>query len=423
MNSTPTLAAYAARHRLRHRAASFGLPKATQLMRHGFMQEVPSLAGGELPEGAGDGWLALVSYVYEGRNELERSPFTIALVGAPASTEYAIRVLCHDRGLDERDRSNPDADRQVVKLDDKAVRLESDLFLERYAVSTDHDQDQVSVWQLFSPGLILWLTEKAPTRFSFELQDGALCCFVPGHVTDEDELDALCAAAARILARVVAIRGPGDRDGVPGDGTRWSAMEGDLAEHPFASPPASVKAAAKHFRSGLRLGDRAWGLGAEAFFREHAALVGFEPIAGAAYRAAHLDTFLPGIFARAAQGRLSGGEEAFLVLTDSDDYDDMGWTNLIVMASPLAARALAQSVPRGDTSQRGSMQVGADGRSLILSTLDGGRQGRTAEEFGAFFAAATELAARLRPADRNRSRRECEQAGEEEVRDPPAPTR
>jgi hypothetical protein len=41
------------------------------------------------------------------------------------------------------------------------------------------------------------------------------------------------------------------------------------------------------------------------------------------------------------------------------------------------------------------MQVGADGRSLILSTLDGGRRERTAEEFGAFLAAATELTSRL----------------------------
>ena len=36
----------------------------------------------------------------------------------------------------------------------------------------------------------------------------------------------------------------------------------------------------------------------------------------------------------------------------------MGWTNLVVdAASPLAAMALAQSVPRGDTSERGTMQA------------------------------------------------------------------
>jgi len=394
---TPTLAAYAAAHGLRHRAASFGLPRATQLMRHGFMQEVPSLASGELPQGAGEGWLALVNYAYEGRSDIERSPFTLVLVGALASTDYAIRVLCHDRGLGERERSNPDAERQVVKLDDKEVRLESDRFLERYAVSTDGDQDQVAVWQLFSPSLIQWLTTDAPPRFSFELQDGALACFVPGYTEDEGELDALCAAAARVFARVAAIDGPGHDGAAPADGTRRSQVEHELAEHPFAGPPESVKSAAKEFRHGLRLGDRAWALGAEAFFRAQAALVGFEPIAGDAYRAAHLDTFLPGLFARAAQGRLAGGEEAFLVLTDSEDYDDMGWTNLVVAASPLAALALARSVSRGDTAKRGAMQVGADGRSLILSTLDGGARERTAEEFGAFFATATELTSRLSP--------------------------
>ena len=390
--TAPTLAAYAAEHGLLHRAASFGLPKATQLMRHGFMQEVPSLATGELPEGAGPGWLAQVAYVYEGRGDLERSRFTLALVGAEGSSDYAVRVLCHDRRLAERERSNPDADRQVVALDDRDVHLESGRFLERYAVSTDHDQDQLAVWQLFSPGLIDWLTEEAPERFSFELQDGALACFVPGFIAAEEELDALCSAAARVFARVAAIDGPGGGT-VPGDGTREALVERELAGHPFASPPTSVKAAARKFRRGPLLGDRAWALGAEAFFREQAASVGFGPVTIAAYRAGHIDTFLPGVLARAARGRLRSGEEAFLVLTDSEDYDDMGWTNLVVEArSPLAAYALAGSVPRGDTSERGVMQAGTDGRSLILTTLDGGKRGRTAEEFTRFFEAAYRLA-------------------------------
>jgi hypothetical protein len=361
-------------------------------MRHGFMQEVPSLAAGELPQGAGQGWLAQVNYAYEGRSDIERSPFTLVLVGAIESNDYAIRVLCHDGRLDKRDRANPDSGREVVKLDDKEVRLESDAFLQRYAVSTDGDQEQLAVWQLFSPGIIQWLTAEAPERFSFELQDGALACFVPGYVSDEDELDALCAGAARIFARVVAIDGPGAV--TAGEGTRRGQVERELAEHPFETPPQSIKAAAKAFRHGLVLGDRAWGLGAEAFFRGQAALVGFEPVTTSDYRAGHLDTFLPGVLARAARGRLATGEEAYLVLTDSEDYDDMGWTNLVVATSPLQALALASSVPRGDTAERGSMQVGADGRSLILTTLDGGRRERTAEEFGRFYAAATELVSR-----------------------------
>lgn len=79
----------------------------------------------------------------------------------------------------------------MIKLDDRPVRLESEAFLRRFALSTDHDQDQdqLAVWQLFDPSLIEWLTEQAPPRFSFELQDGALSCFVPDFTADPDRLD------------------------------------------------------------------------------------------------------------------------------------------------------------------------------------------------------------------------------------------
>lgn len=48
---TPTLAEYAAQRGLAHQLSAAALPKATQLMRHGFLQEVPSLARGTLPGG------------------------------------------------------------------------------------------------------------------------------------------------------------------------------------------------------------------------------------------------------------------------------------------------------------------------------------------------------------------------------------
>ena len=390
------LAEFAVAHGLRYREVSLALPKATQLMRHGFMQEVKGMASGDLPGGIENGWLANVNYVYEGRSDLERSPFTLVLAEAEHSNEYAVRVLCHDKGLGKRDRSNPDADRQVVELDDRAVKLESDAFLERYSVSTDHDQDQLSVWQLFSPSLIEWLTSEAPAGFSFELQDGALSCFVPGFSSEKAQFDALCAGASRIFERVKKIDGHGAA-GIAKEGSRVDQVERELAAHPFASPPKSTKAAAKAFRSGLKLGDKAWALGAEAFFRSHAAAVGFAPMPASDFRAGHIDTFLPGDLAHAAQGRLASNEaEAFLVLTNSDSYEDMGWTGLVVeLRSPLEGIALAQSIPRGDTAQRGVMQAGSDGRSLILTTLDGGARDRSAEEFEAFFAAAAKIAARL----------------------------
>lgn len=396
-SQTPTLADYAAAHGLSHRTASLALPKATQLMRHGFLQEVRSVARGDLPGGVRDGWLAQLDYAYEGHNDIERSPFTLVLTEAAASAGYAVRVLCHDRGLSKRDQANPDADRQVVKLDDRGVRLESTAFLARYAVSTDADQDQVAAWQLFSPGLIDWLTSEAPAGFSFELQDGALCCFVPGYVADPAALDALCDGAGRVFARVEQIDGDG-RSPTPttaGEGTRGEQIDHELAEHPFATPPKSVKAAAKAFRSGLLLGDRAWALGAEAFFRSHAVALGFTPMDPSAYRATHVATALPGLLQHAAAGRLPGDEaDAFLVLTNSEDFDDMGWTNLVVeLDSPLRGMALAQATPRGDSTKRGSMLVGTDGRSLILSALDGGPRERSGAELEAFFAAARDLVA------------------------------
>jgi hypothetical protein len=396
-STTPTLAAYAATHGLRHREASLALPKATQLMRHGFLQEVRSLASGALPGGLENSWLAQVDYAYEGRSEIERSPFTLVLAEAAQSNRFAVRVLCHDQGLSERDRSNPDSDREVVKLDDQAVRLESDRFLERYALSTDHDQDQLSVWQLFDPSLIQWLTVEAPTGFSFELQDGALSCFVPGFIADEAQLDALCAAAARVFARVAQIDG-GDGDAaLAKPGSREELIDRQLAEHPFGEPPESTKAAAKAFRHGMRLGDEDWALGSEAFFREHAAAVGFRRIPPSEFRASHIDTFFPGDLVHVAQGKLPGGEvEAFLIFANDDSYEDMGWSVLVVdLGSAVQGLALVQGAPRGDASKRGSMQVGSDGRSLILSALDGGARDRSAAEFDAFFAAACKLAAQL----------------------------
>jgi hypothetical protein len=397
-STTPTLEQYAARHGLRHRLASLALPKATQLMRHGFLQEVPSLASGTLPGGLEDSWLAQVDYAYEGRSEIERSRFTLVLTEATASAGFADRVLCHDRGLSKRDRENPDADREVVKLDDRLVELESGRFLERYALSTDHDQDQLTVWQLFDPSLIQWLSEEAPRGFSFEVQDGALSCFVPGFTAEEAALDALCAAAARIFARLAQIESQVAHDAAPG--SREDVVDRELAEHPFASPPKSTKAAAKEFRHGPLLGDHAWALGAEAFFREHATAAGFQRVSVGDYRAANVDTFLPGTVRHAARGLLSGGETpAYLVFTDAEDYEDMGWSALVVgLRSAMSGFAVAQAAPRGDTSERGSIQVGTDGRSLIVTALDGGSRDRKAAEFDAFFAAACGVAAQLEAA-------------------------
>lgn len=378
----PTLESYAAARGLYFRPTSFALPQATQLLRHGFMREVTGLVRGNLPGGLNDAWLAHVAYVYSGMNDLKRSPFTLVLIQAPDSIGFATRVLCHDRDLSRLDMTNPDSEQEIVRLDDRAVKLESEAFLERYALFTDNDQDENSVWRLFAPTLIHWLSTEAPEDFSFELQDGALCCFVPGSLTEPDEVDALCEGAARVLKEVTRI-GEGSGNAAASPDSRQSMVEAELAKHAFSSPPKNVKSAAKEFKSGLLIGDEAWKLGAEAFFREQARAAGFDRIGNSEFRASHIQTFLPGNLVHVAEGRAGTiFENAYLVLTNNDEYDTMGWTILVADGrSPMAVRG---TLPNGVSAERGLVKMSLDGRSLIFTTLDGGVRDRDGKELGAF---------------------------------------
>lgn len=390
----PTLEAYAAAQGLRHSASSFALPKATQLLRHGFMREVPSMVRGDLPGGLKDAWLAQVAYVYEGLNDLMRRHFTLVLIEAPESIGFAVRLLCHDRGLTELDMSNPDSDREIIELDDRAVKLESEDFLRRYALFADNDQDELAVWRLFAPSLIDWLTLDAPRGFSFELQDGALCCFVPGTLSAEGELNELCEASARVLKEVGRIgAGSGSRSPTE-EGSRRNRIEQELASNPFDSPPKDVRAAARRFRQGLLIGDEGWKLGAEAFFRVHARVAGLNPIDVSAFRASHMETFLPGVLAHVAKGAVgASGAEAFLVLTNSEDFEGMGWSVLVAdIRSPSDLLGI-RNAPRGVSAERGLVKASTDGRAVILTTVDGGAVDRNADELTAFLATGASLLA------------------------------
>lgn len=384
----PKLAAYAAERGMSYDQSSMALPRATQLLRHGFMQEIRNLLRGNLPGGLTDAWLAHVDYAYSGRSDIDRRFFTLVLVQAPQSVAFAARVLCHDRDLTELDVSNPDADRQVVALDDSIVRLESEDFSARYALSTDADQDQLRVWQIFDPSLIEWLTTQAPQNFSFELQDGALSCFVPGVVDDAEQLDALCAGAARVFAHVLAL-GSGDAiRAEPVQDGRARTLERELAEHRFDSPPPSVKAAAKAFGRGLLIGDRAWKLGAEAFFREQARAHGLERIEVAEFRAANIEVFLPGVITDAAAGPIAGAA-GYLALTTDKDYDDLGWMAAVVNL-PAGGLGLAMMASPAEAAAAG-LKMTTDGRSLIVWKQDEGARKRTAEAIEGFLAAVGAL--------------------------------
>jgi hypothetical protein len=77
--------------------------------------------------------------------------------------------------------------------------------------------------------------------------------------------------------------------------------------------------------------------------------------------------------------------DCYLVITDNDQYDTMGWTMLV--ADGRSPSAGASGLPIGISSERGQVKLNTDGRSLIFSTLDGGPRDRNAEELGAFLGA------------------------------------
>jgi hypothetical protein len=374
----------------------WSMPEATQLLHHGFMREIPGVAIGDLPGGLRQSWLAYAGFAFTTRSEIEHHYFTVAQVAVEASAGSAVRVLCHDRGLPEFDRSNPDAQRQTVELDDRLMTVESEAFLNRYVLSVDHDQDEVRAWQLFDPALIDWLTDGAPPDFSFELQDGALCGFVPGMLADPGALDAVCLATARVRDRAIALGAePASAARAIGadEPSRAEIIDRELAEHPFDRPPKSVKKAAHAF-GGVLIEDAAWELGAEAFFRSHAAALGLEPIAPGAFRAAHMTLTVPGQVTQAARGPIPGaGVEGWLLWTTDTDpaFPDVGWMILLAEMEPGDLSLAFTQIPAFAAAEKAhDLNTSADAEHLML-WKPGGPLERTAKQLEEFLALAGPL--------------------------------
>jgi hypothetical protein len=363
----PKLEAYAKERGLMY-FDNWSMPEPTQLLQHGFTEEVPNLVMGDLPGGLKDAWLAHFDYKTIG-SKVHDHLFTVVLARAPQSAAIADRVLCHDRNLSEIDTSNPSSGLELLKLDDREVKVESDAFLKRYAVWTDHDQDEVRAWQVFDPALISWLSDEAPENFSFELQNGALACFVPGVVSEAGTLDDLCQSAARVLGRVNEVCGDGDASPsgpMPG-GTRDERVEHELAEHPFEHPPKSVFAAAMHFGPVPLLSSSSWQLGSEAFFRAHAEAAGLKRIDPETFLATHIDTVFPGGLTQVAQGRLPGTEiDGFLIWSTDIDDRDVGWEVVLAPILPEDNGYAFVKLPEADPAEKDGFNFNADTTSISI---------------------------------------------------------
>jgi hypothetical protein len=354
----------------------------TQLLHHSEFGDVPNLVTGDLPGDLGRADLA--HFRLEPGND--KRCYTVVVVPAPESVRYAIRVTCHDRDMPDRDASNPDADLQTIEMSDRDLAVESDAFLRRYEVSTDHDQDQVRAWQLFDPALIGWLTESAPQNFSFELQNGALCAFVPGALAVADALDELCAAAAVVHNRVLEIGG-GAAATPPAPDSRASAVERALAEHPFDKPPRSARAAALHF--GLPLISReSRQLGAEAFFRTHAAALRLQLVDPAAFTASHLNIAVPGSITHVARGPLPHTSEldGYLVFTSDDDAG--GWSVVIADIGEWDNGFAFAPAGLSEKAEKEGLDISSNGNTITVWKPDGSPFSQSERKLGKFLETA-----------------------------------
>jgi hypothetical protein len=176
------------------------LPYATPLLRKGDESKAEEILEGPLGDGM-DGTLALYTYteVYydkDGRHETDYH-FTVAMCDLPE---------CRQR-LPELYANRKFGFRVFEKLEDafrtkERVKLESEQLDEEYEIFASKEQDQNFLRQLFSPTFIVWLTDEAPEKFAFELEDGVLCCNVKGHKKSAVELDGMRGAASRVAARI-----------------------------------------------------------------------------------------------------------------------------------------------------------------------------------------------------------------------------
>jgi hypothetical protein len=126
-----------------------------------------------------------------------RTEATVVIASVPETVAFVRALVCRDRAeLGDADLAQPPAEHW------QRSEFESLEFNRRYQLFTLAGQDRTFMYELFSPGLISWLCSRVPPGFGFELNDGNLAAFLPGHVEDPGELGDLCSLAAWLTERI-----------------------------------------------------------------------------------------------------------------------------------------------------------------------------------------------------------------------------
>jgi hypothetical protein len=180
-----------------------GLPEVTPLLCAGSERATNLALRGDLGGGF-DGTVAHYTYVERlpvggGASSTSSFKLTIALIDVQEMHGLFPFLLCHGRVGSQHTDALDDALRSKRR---RRLEVESDAFDRRFEVFFDADEDEVRLRRLFSPSLIVWLTESMPT--AFELVNSHLCCFALHHLDSAAQLDAMIAGAVELARRLQA---------------------------------------------------------------------------------------------------------------------------------------------------------------------------------------------------------------------------
>lgn len=181
-----------------------GFPPVTSLLRTGDHRQTGRLMAGKI-DGRRSG--SLGHYIIEtvtGNNDSERvifHDFTIVLFEIDGISKNLGRMHFLARSEDDRK-----ADRHPIPASEP-LHLESVALARRYGMHTSAGIDQILIRRIFSPSFIVWLIEKPPGGFGFELEGDHLCCYVTRLLDSADELDELISASVNVVDRLLDIAG------------------------------------------------------------------------------------------------------------------------------------------------------------------------------------------------------------------------
>ena len=209
---------------------------------------------------------ALTHHVFaDGRT---RSDSTVVVTSVPEVVAFVRALVCRDRAeLGDADLAQLPTERW------QRSEFESVEFNRRYQLFTLAGQDTMFLYELFSPALISWLCSRVPAGFGFELNDGNLSVFLPGHVEDPAELQNLCLLAASLADR---IRTEAMEEGPASQLLRQDEVLRDLgrgiSKLTWERPPGSVSEAVFAYKQVAAR--RPWVLGVAAIWGVAVAAVG-----------------------------------------------------------------------------------------------------------------------------------------------------